>query len=142
MASGAENLSAFETALEQRDIKYMELAGSPQPAVRIGYSTETLSRLDVFFWFDDDGQSTHFASGVIAHVPEHKRDKALEVINAANMRYRWVSFFLDGDSDILARGDQVLMPDTIGDTCHELMMRTLAICDDASADFMRAIWGE
>ena len=139
MASGAANLIAFETALDQRDIKYVEHEAA-QPAVRIGYNMENMSHLDVFFWFDNDGESMHFGSGVIAHVPDGKIEAALHAINAANVNYRWLTFFLDRDNDIVASGDQVLAPNVVGDTCYELLNRTLSICDEAYVKFMQAIW--
>ena len=140
MASATANLIAFETALDQRDIKYVELENSVQPAVRIGYNMENMSHLDVFFWFDEDGETMHYQTGVIAHVPENKADTALQAINAANVNYRWLTFFLDNDSDIVASGDQVLAPNVVGDTCFELLNRTLSICDEAYVSFMKAIW--
>ena len=140
MASATANLIAFETALDQRDIKYVELENSAQPAVRIGYNMENMSHLDVFFWFDEDGETMHYGTGVIAHVPENKSDAALQAINGANVNYRWLTFFLDKDNDIVASGDQVLAPNVVGDTCHELLNRTLNICDEAYVSFMKAIW--
>lgn len=140
MASATANLIAFETALDQRDIKYLELENSAQPAVRIGYNMENMSHLDVFFWFDEDGETMHYGTGVIAHVPENKAGAALQAINAANVNYRWLTFFLDSDSDIVASGDQVLAPNVVGDTCFELLNRTLSICDEAYVSFMKAIW--
>ncbi len=140
MATGAANLIAFETALDQRDIKYVELENAAQPAVRIGYNMENMNHLDVFFWFDPDGETMHFGSGVIAHVPENKTEQALLAINAANVNYRWLAFFLDKDNDIVASGDQVLAPNVVGDTCFELLNRTLSICDEAYSQFMKAIW--
>jgi hypothetical protein len=140
MATGAANLIAFETALDQRDIKYRELENSQQPAVRIGYNMENMEHLDVFFWFDPDGETMHFGSGVIAHVPDNKTDVALRALNEANVKYRWLTFFLDSDNDIVASGDQILHPDVVGDTCHELLSRTLSICDEAYSAFMKAIW--
>ena len=140
MATGAGNLIAFETALDQRDIKYTELENSAQPAVRIGYSMENMNHLDVFFWFDPDGETMHFGTGVIAHVPEGKTDQALRAINDANVNYRWLTVFLDKDSDIVASGDQVLAPNVVGDTCYELLNRTLNITDEAYGSFMKAIW--
>ena len=140
MASGSANLIAFQTALDQRDIVYSELENAKVPAVRIGYNMENIEHLDVFFWFDEDGETMHFGSGVIAHVPENKTDVALRAINDANVNYRWLSFFLDKDNDIVASGDQILSPDTVGDTCHELLTRTLNICDEAYESFMKAIW--
>lgn len=140
MATGTANLIAFETALDQRDIKYHELENSSLPAVRITYNMENMDHLDVFFWFDEDGESMHFGTGVIAHVPENKREIGLQAINEANANYRWLSFHLDRDSDIVAAGDQVLAPDVVGDTCHELLNRTLNICDGAYTGFMKALW--
>ena len=140
MATGAANLVAFETALDQRDIKYVELENSKQPAVRIGYNMQNMDYLDVFFWFDPDGETMHFGTGVMAHVPENKTEQALRAINAANVNYRWLTFFLDKDNDIVSSGDQVLAPNVVGDTCYELLNRTLNICDEAYTSFMKAIW--
>jgi hypothetical protein len=140
MATGSANLIAFETALDQRDIKYRELEDSKQPALRITYNMENMDHLDVFFWFDEDGETMHFGTGVVAHVPESKVDVALRAINEANRNYPWISFYLDADHDILASGDQVLAPNVVGDTCHELLGRTLSICDAAYSTFMKALW--
>ena len=140
MASGSANLIAFETALDQRDIKYRELENAKQPALRIGYSMENMDHLDVFSWFDEDGETMHFGTGVIAHVPENKTEVGLQAINQANVNYRWLTFFLDKDNDIIASGDAILSPNVVGDTCHELLTRTLNITDEAYSQFMKAIW--
>ena len=140
MASGAANLMAFTTALDQRDIKYTEVQNANIPTLRIGYSLENINHIDVYFWFDDDGETMHFGSGVIAHVPDNKTDVALQAINTANVNYRWLTFFLDKDNDIVASGDQILAPNVVGDTCFELLQRTLNICNEAYSNFMKAIW--
>ena len=140
MASGSANLIAFQTALDQRDIVYSELENAKVPAVRIGYNMENIEHLDVFFWFDPDGETMHFGSGVIAHVPPNKTEAALKAINEANILYRWLTFFLDKDNDIIASGDAILSPNVVGDTCFELLNRTLGICDEAYTNFMKAIW--
>ena len=140
MASGSANLIAFTTTLDGLDIRYTEVENSKVPTVRIGYNMQNMDHLDVFFWFDEDGETLHFGTGVIAHVPENKTDVALAAINAANVNYRWLTFFLDKDNDIVSSGDQVLAPNVVGDTCYELLNRTLSICDEAYVSFMKAIW--
>lgn len=140
MATAGANLIAFQIALDQREIKYQELENSKLPAVRIGYSMTNMDHLDVVFWFDEDGESMHFATSTIAHVPENKTDVALRAINDANVRFRWLSFYLDSDNDILANGDAILTPNTVGDTCYELLQRTLNITDEAYTSFMKALW--
>ena len=141
MATGAANLMAFECALDMRDIKYTEL-DSQTPGVRIRYNMDNLDTLDVFFWFDEDGETLHFGTGVIAHVPKDRTDVALRAINDANSRYRWITFYLDKDHDIVSSGDQVLIPNVVGDTCQQLLSRTLSICDEAYTSFMRALWAQ
>ena len=140
MASGSANLIAFTTTLDGLDIRYTEVENSKVPAVRIGYNMQNMEHLDVFFWFDEDGETLHFGTGVIAHVPEAKTEAALTAINAANVNYRWLTFFLDKDNDIVASGDAIVVPDVVGANCHELLNRTLSITDEAYKSFMKAIW--
>ena len=140
MASGSANLIAFTTTLDGLDIRYMEVENSKVPTVRIGYNMQNMDHLDVFFWFDEDGETLHFGTGVIAHVPENKTDVALRAINAANVNYRWLTFFLDKDNDIVASGDAIVVHDVVGANCHELLNRTLSITDEAYSSFMKAIW--
>lgn len=140
MASGSANLIAFTTTLDGLDIRYTEVENSKVPTVRIGYNMQNMDHLDVFFWFDEDGETLHFGTGVIAHVPENKTDVALAAINAANVNYRWLTFFLDKDNDIVASGDAIVVTDVVGANCHELLNRTLSITDEAYTSFMKAIW--
>lgn len=140
MASGSANLIAFTTTLDGLDIRYTEVENSKVPTVRIGYNMQNMDHLDVFFWFDEDGETLHFGTGVIAHVPEDKTAAALTAINAANVNYRWLTFFLDKDNDIVASGDAIVVPDVVGANCHELLNRTLSITDEAYKSFMKAIW--
>ena len=142
MATAKGNLIAFETALDQREIKYREQEGSKVPSLRIGYTLENISHLDVFFWFDEDGTTMHYATGVIAHAPENKTDAALRAVNDLNVKYRWLAFFLDEDNDILANGDAILPANVVGDTCYELLQRTINICDEAYTHLMKCIWAE
>ena len=140
MATGRGNLIAFETALDQSEIKYAELENTKVPAVRIGYSLTNMNHLDVIFWFDEDGTTMHFGTSVIAHVPQNKTDVALRAVNQANVKYRWLAFYLDADNDILANGDAIITQNVVGDTCSELLQRALNICDEAYTAFMKAIW--
>ena len=140
MASGSANLIAFTTTLDGLDIRYTEVENSKVPTVRIGYNMQNMDHLDVFFWFDEDGETLHFGTGVIAHVPENKTDVALQAINAANVNYRWLTFFLDKDNDIVASGDAIVVHDVVGANCHELLNRTRSITDEAYTSFMKAIW--
>ncbi|MDO4537356.1 MAG: YbjN domain-containing protein [Coriobacteriales bacterium] len=140
MASGAANLIAFETSLEQNGITFEELKNTACPMLRVGYNMQNMDHLDVFFCFDEDGESLHLVTSVIAHVPENKMETGIRAVNAANKHFRWLNFFLDDDNDIIASGDAVLVSDHIGVICHSLLSRTLGICDEAYAGFMHELW--
>lgn len=140
MATGAGNLMAFETTLALREIKYTVLEGTSDPAVRISYTLDNIAHLDVCFWFDGNGEAVHFATSAIAHVPKDRIDVSLRAINDANARYRWLRFYLDDDSDIVCSGDQLLVPDVVGECCHQLLSCTITICDEVCTTFMRALW--
>ena len=140
MASAQGNLIAFETALDQRGIRYQEMEDSKVPALRIGYSLSNIDHLDVYFWFDDIGTTLHYATGVITHVPEDKTDVGLRAVNQLNVQYRWLSFYLDSDNDVLANADAIILQDVVGDQCYELLQRAINITDEAYAVLMKAIW--
>lgn len=140
MASAQGNLIAFETALDQRGIRYQEMEDSKLPALRIGYSLSNMDHLDVYFWFDDGGTTLHYATGIIAHVPEGKTDVALRTVNQLNVQYRWLSFYLDSDNDVLANADAIILQDVVGDQCYELLQRAINVTDEAYAVLMKAIW--
>lgn len=142
MPSPKANRIAFESALDQYEIKYQELDGNGRIGVRVTYNLKNVNHLTVSFLFDEDGEDVHFVAGVITHVPEGdaRRGAVLEALNDANRRFRWIKFYLDQDSDIMADGDHILTPDFVGNTCHTLLERILSVCDQAYPDFMRAIW--
>lgn len=140
MATGAGNLMAFETALNLREIKFAELEDSSDPGLRISYTLDNIAHLDIWFWFDTNGEAVHFATSAIAHVPKDRIDVSLRAINDANAHYRWLRFYLDNEANIVCSGDQLLVPDVVGESCHQLLSCTLTICDEVCTTFMRALW--
>lgn len=140
MASASANLMAFEAALDQRDIKYQEVDGNGLPAVRIGYSLTNIDHLDVVFWFDKSGDTVHLGTSVIARVPKDRLEVGLRSVNSVNAHFRWMTFYLDDDNDIVASYDAMLPPNMVGDTCHELLQHAISVCDEAYTKIMRDLW--
>jgi hypothetical protein len=42
----------------------------------------------------------------------------------------------------LANGDAILPANVVGDTCYELLQRTINICDEAYTHLMKCIWAD
>ena len=74
------------------------------------------------------------------HVPEDKRMKLIEVCNDLNCRFKWVTFFVDQDQDLMLQVDAKLSADTAADETMELMARMFNIADKAKSDIMKAIY--
>ena len=141
-ARAKANLEAFAMALEQNDIKFNDVSDDKTAVVRIGYGLDNIDDLVLFFFFDADGGTMHMGSAAICHVPDAKVPALLQAVNQANIVYRWLTFYLDKDNDLVASADQILSPDTVGDTCRELLSRSLSIIDEAYPSFMKAIWSD
>ena len=57
-----------------------------------------------------------------------------------NAHYRWIKFYLDKDSDIVADCDAYIDADTCGKECMSLVRRMVNITDEAYPTFARAMW--
>lgn len=139
MVSGSANLVAFEQVLDERGIVYSEVSNPRFSVLKLCYSTENIEQLNIFFWFDEDGESVRFGSGAIAHVPDDRIDVVLRTLNDMNLRYRWLKFGMDSDNDVLVSGDSILSSGTVGSVCFELLGRTLNICDGVYPELVKAI---
>ena len=90
---------------------------------------------------DNDDNGTHPAlRTVFEHCPEDKMADVLFVCNQMNMRFRWVKFYVDNDSDIMIEDDAIVSPENAGDELLELVYRTATIIKEAKPMIMRAIY--
>lgn len=141
MANGIDNRKVFEDVLVDEGIKY-DTRDEGVPSLAMMYETEHVPSITAIFWFDDDGKTLHFGTGTLTSVPKERRERLLEVVNSANNAYRWLTFYIDNDNDIIASGDAILADDHVGGMCLELLHRMLSICDQAYVTFQKAIWSD
>ena len=140
MPTGQENLEIFKTMLEDNGLTYAEMADQPLPSLTMGFSLNNIRHLQIFFWFDEDGTSVHCGTGPIVSVPNTRMHQALAAVNQANTHFRWTTFSIDDDGDIIASIDSILIPDHIGTMGKELMDRLIQISDEAYMRISKAIW--
>lgn len=90
--------------------------------------------------FDEDGTGAHVVSSPIVRVPADRFGSVLEVCNDAHKRFRWATFYVDDDSDLMLQCDAPLRENSVGDECIEVVMRLADILDDMYPDFMKVVW--
>ena len=73
-------------------------------------------------------------------VPEDKKAEAIFACNQMNVQYKWVTFYVDNDKDLILHLDAILSPETAAEEAFELLVRTLQIGDDAKPMIMKAIY--
>ena len=77
---------------------------------------------------------------VFERVPEDKVADAIFVCNTLNAEYKWVTFYVDRDNDVIFHDDAILAVSNSAEEAFELMARMLKIGDDVKPQIMRAIY--
>ena len=61
--------------------------------------------------------------------------------NELNNHYRWVTFYIDDDADVITQIDSYVDEENCGSVCLSLVRRMVNIIDETYPDIMRTIWG-
>ncbi|MBE6779027.1 MAG: YbjN domain-containing protein [Ruminococcaceae bacterium] len=77
---------------------------------------------------------------VYERIPEDKYADLLFLCNELNCRYKWATFYVDGDRDLVIHDDALLTVDTAADEAFELLVRIIKIVDDVKPAVMKAIY--
>lgn len=131
---------SFCDYLEQRNVKY----NTPRSdVVSVGYAGNNCPSIRLNFIFGEDGRDVEIVSTGIVRIPKEDTDKlfsALMGCSALNSHYRWITFYVDDDNEVIARDDAVIEPHTTGEECYELLLREVGIIDKAYPEIMKVIW--
>lgn len=77
---------------------------------------------------------------VYEHVPEDKIAEAVFACNELNCRYKWVTFYVDRDGDVILHDDAILSASDADEEAFELLVRILKIGDEVKPILMKAIY--
>lgn len=77
---------------------------------------------------------------VFEHVPDEKFADVIFTCNELNCDYKWITFYVDKDNDIVLHDDAILTIDNAADEAFELLLRMLKIADKVKPKLMRAIY--
>lgn len=77
---------------------------------------------------------------VFEHVPDEKIADVIFTCNDLNCDYKWITFYVDKENDIVLHDDAILTIDNAADEAFELLLRMLKISEDVKPKLMRAIY--
>lgn len=87
----------------------------------------------------DDGQ--YFSMYLVyERIPEDKVATVIYLCNELNAEYKWVTYYVDKDNDLVMHDDAIVSPDSAAEECFELLVRMLKIADDIKPRIMKAIY--
>ena len=93
----------------------------------------------MFFCGQDGGYFSIYV--VYERCPEDRLADAIFCCNELNCRYKWVTFYVDKDGDIVLHDDAILSLESASDEAFELLVRILKIGDEIRPTLMKAIYG-
>lgn len=118
---------------------------------KLNYSTAIDSDGDFVVEFPYSGKVTKmFFSGnegsylsmylIYERVPADKVADVIFACNELNSHYKWVTFYVDKDNDVVLHDDAILSIANAADEAFELLLRMLKIADEVKPQIMRAIY--
>jgi len=130
-------LSKFLDQMDSEGVRYTQTESN---IVKIVYGGENLDTITIFVIFDEDGDPlVQLKCWNIAGF-KGKEALAMEICNQLNARFRWVKFYVDKDSDVIADLDAMIDIDSCGEEVLAMVRRMVSILDDAYPSIAKARW--
>lgn len=128
-----------------------ELFANLLNANELKFQTGIDSDGDSVVYFDYQGKVTKlFFTGengtylsiytVYESVPEDKVADVIFTCNELNCEYKWITFYVDKDNDVIFHDDAILSVENAADEAFELLIRMIKIADDVKPRIMKAIY--
>ncbi|MCC8356366.1 MAG: YbjN domain-containing protein [Oscillospiraceae bacterium] len=127
---------AFANNLDSKNLTYSVSRDDDKSTV---LSFPYKQRRTSIIFSGEDGIQCQFQT-VIESVPKEKVTDVILVCNKLNTEYRFVKFVVDSDNDLMNYSDAILTPETAGEECFEVLLRTLQIIEEAKPTFMKTIY--
>jgi len=126
----------FQQYLDKKDYNYTVLANDSERVV-IDFPYKGKSTKCFFTGKDYEYLSIYT---IYESIPSEKRNDLILVCNDLNNRFKWVTFYVDNDNDLILHVDALLSLRTADEEAMEMLVRTLDIGETAKPTIMKAIY--
>ncbi len=91
---------------------------------------------------DQGNDLTILMTNLVHNVPDEKRSRMLETMNALNKEYRFIKFTLDSDNDLDVKADfpSTTSDESLGPMAFEIFVRIMRIMENAYPMIARALY--
>ena len=77
---------------------------------------------------------------VFERIPEEKLADAIFLCNELNARYKWITFYVDKDRDLVFHDDAILAVENCAEEAFELLVRSINIGEEVKPIIMKTIY--
>ena len=132
--------SEFLVKLENEKVKY-EVDTSEKEYDWVGISTigEHSNNIYLQLYIKEQGD-VQIKLFSLCKVKEEKEIEMLRTLNELNRDYRWVTFFIDENSEVTIDTDFMVSEDDVRDRCFEMAQMFVDIVDEAYPKIMMTLW--
>ena len=127
---------AFADNLKSKDLNFDVRELEDETLVIFPYE----NRKTTFVFAGDNGEYAQMMTVIESMSDDEKFVEAVMACNQLNRRFRFVKFVVDDDNDVMALSDAILDPNSAGDECFELLVRSLKIIKEARPQIMKVIY--
>ena len=126
----------FVKNLEAKDLNFQSgTSKSGDSVVEFPYQ----GKIARIFFSGDDGKYMSIYL-VFERVPADKVADVIFTCNDLNCEYKWITFYVDKDNDVILHDDAILAVPTAADEAFELLVRMLKIGEEVKPRIMKAIY--
>ncbi len=126
----------FIEDLKAKGLNYqVEEAGDGDVCVSFPYQ----GKVTKCFFSGEEGQYLSMYL-VYERVPEDKVADVIFLCNELNCKYKWVTYYLDDDKDLVIHNDAILTVDTAAEVAFELLVRLVKIAEEQKPAVMKTIY--
>ena len=125
----------FAKSLKSKKLNYQSGTSGDNSVIEFPYDGK-IARL---FFCGDKG--TYLSVYLVYEsVPKEKTVDVILTCNDLNAQYKWITFYVDRDNDVILHDDAILTPETACEEAFELLVRMLKISDEVKPVIMKAIY--
>ena len=73
-------------------------------------------------------------------VPSDNIAQAILLCNTLNTKYKWVTFYVDEDNDLMLHDDAILTPSNAAEEAMEILIRLIKLSRDLKPEIMKEIY--
>ena len=127
----------FINLLKERELHFSTRVDEEDGAVLVDFPYDGKVAKILF-----NGETGEYASFYLQYesVSAEKRLATIEACNEQNCRFKWVTFYVDKDNDLMLHLDALLSAEDAADEAFEMLVRMINIGKEAKNDLMKAIY--